>query len=256
MAKKSAQDFINKFKGLAIDDDGVYNVQCVDGFRVFNKYMGYPALPTGTGWADGYWYYREKQYKRYYDFITSNKDLKFGDWCFWALASSCPSSHVGMFVGYANAQKTKGYIFGQNQGNKREFRTVVIDLDILGAFRAKDFTVSESDAKAYVEKLYKAILKRKADSGGLKAWTSALVQGQEPKNVVKGFFESKEYLKKNTNNEQFVIDCYAGYLFRTASKKEIKYWTDSMKKGKLRKNVMNGFADSKEYKKLLEKVGF
>lgn len=255
MTKKTPQAFIEKYKGQAIDDDGFANVQCVDGFRLFNKYLGYPVYPTYTGWADGYWYYRQSTYSKYYDFITDVRDLKFGDWCFWAIGSSCVYSHVAMFVGYANNQKTRGLFFGQNQGNFGEFRTVEIKLDILGAFRAKMFSVDETKAKQYVETLYKNILNRKADTGGLKTWTNALIQGQSPKYVVKGFFLSNEYKNKNRTNEEFVRDCYLGYLQRKGDSSGVNYWLKKLETNG-REFVLNGFGNSAEYRKVISKYGF
>ena len=109
---KTPQEFIDTYNGKSIDDDGFANVQCVDAFRVFDRWAGYPVLRTETGWADGYWWYRNAQgWGKYFEFITNPKALRAGDWCFWAYGSnSCPSSHVGMFVGYTNNFKTRGQI--------------------------------------------------------------------------------------------------------------------------------------------------
>ena len=50
---KTPQEFIDLYNGKAIDDDGAYGVQCVDGYRVFCKWIGMGAYPTGTNYADG-----------------------------------------------------------------------------------------------------------------------------------------------------------------------------------------------------------
>lgn len=133
MAKKTAQAFINQYNGSVVDYDGVYGAQCVDAFKIFCAWLGVPVRPTKTGWADGYWTYRI-DFSKYVTFITNIKELKAGDWLFWARGSkSCPSSHVGMFVSYAG----DGYamIFSENQGGNGGFRTIKLGLDILGAFR-------------------------------------------------------------------------------------------------------------------------
>ena len=130
---KTAQDFINQYNGKVVDYDHVYGPQCVDGFKVFCNWIGAPVLTTRTGWADGYWYYNG-EYAAYVKFILDPAKLKKGDWLFWAKGSrSCKSSHVGMFVSYADANH--GMIFGENQGGNGGFTTVKIGLDILGAFR-------------------------------------------------------------------------------------------------------------------------
>lgn len=129
---KTAQAFINQYNGCVVDYDGVYGAQCVDAYKIFCAWIGAPVRPTKTGWADGYWYYR-MDYANYVKFITDVNSLRAGDWLFWARGSSCPSSHVGMFVSYAG----NGYanIFSENQGGNGSFRTVKLRLDILGAFR-------------------------------------------------------------------------------------------------------------------------
>lgn len=129
---KTAQDFINQYSGKVDDYDGVYGAQCVDGFKRFCQWIGAPVLPTKTGWADGYWKYRI-DYSNYVTYITDPNKLKKGDWLFWAKGSSCPASHVAMFVRYNGA----GYAdcFGQNQGGNGGYTTVRLKLDILGAFR-------------------------------------------------------------------------------------------------------------------------
>lgn len=254
--KKTPQAFMNKYNGIAIDDDGYANVQCVDGFRIWNKYINAPVYPTYTGWADGYWYYRESTYKKYYDFILNPKELKFGDWCFWSLGSSCKYSHVAMFVEYTNAQKTRAKFFGQNQGNFGEFRTVEIKCDILGAFRAKCFTIDAKTANSFISTCYQNILNRKADSNGLKWWSEAVSQGMKPSIVLDGFFNSKEYKNKKKTDEQFVRDCYLGYLNRKADSSGFKYWLNRMKKGTTRDTIRKGFADSNEFKKRCERLGF
>lgn len=254
---KTPQEFISTYNGKAIDDDGFANVQCVDAFRVFNRWAGYPVLPTVTGWADGYWWYRNSQgWSKYFEFITNPRALKAGDWLFWAYGSkSCPSSHVGMFTGYANSFKSVGYIFSENQGTAHSgFSTVQINLDICGAFRPKIF-INTTQVTDYVKLLYKNILGRNPDTGGQTAWVNALENGTSAKNVVASFFNSKEYKNKKTSNEQFVIDCYKGYLNRNPDSSGKKTWLTKLKNDASRQTIMNGFGNSAEFKKFIAKYG-
>lgn len=256
---KTAKQFISQFKGKAIDIDGAYGVQCVDGFKAFCKWMGYPVKATGNGWADGYWYNRATQgYAKYFDFITDTTKLQEGDWLFWAFGSKdCPYSHVAMFVQYDNASKTKGSIFGQNQGAKNgAFNTVANHgLGILGAFRPKEWSINQDKAKEWVNLLYTNILGRKADTNGLNGWTASLVNGTQAKVVINGFFNSSEYKKRNTSNEQFVVDCYKGCLNRKPDKAGEKAWLDKLNKKTSRQTVLNGFTGSAEFAKFVAKYG-
>ena len=132
---KTAQAFINQYNGQTVDYDGAYGAQCVDAFKIKCAWIGAPVRPTRTGWAQGYWVYR-MEYQNYCKFITNPKELVAGDWCIWDFNSSCPQSHIGMFVSYANKEKTKANIFSQNQQKGfKGFCTVTLKLDILGALR-------------------------------------------------------------------------------------------------------------------------
>lgn len=250
------EKFIEQYNGFIVDYDKVYGAQCVDAYKVFCSWMDYPVKPTLTGYADGYWWDRNVQdYGTYFDFITNPKQLHEGDWLFWAYGSkSCPMSHVGMFVGYVNASKTVGRIFSENQGTFRGFSTVNINLDICGAFRPKVWN-DKTQVTEFVTLLYKNILGRKPDQPGLNGWVNALVSGQSAKNVVSAFFNSKEYKEKKTSNEQFVIDCYKGYLNRKPDKSGNKNWMDKLNRGVARSVIMNDFANSQEFKKILNKYG-
>ncbi len=251
---KTPQDFINAYNGKRIDYDGVANVQCVDAKKQFDAWAGYPVLPTITGWADGYWWYRNSQgWGRYYEFITNPKALRPGDWCFWAIGSrSCPSSHVGMFVGYANTAKTAGRIFSENQGTPNSgFSTVTINLDICGAFRPRIF-VNTTNETEFVKSLYKNILGREYDTGGLRTWVNALDNGVPAKAVVSSFFDSREYKNKKKSDAQFLIDCYSGYLHRKPDKSGTTHWTKVLA-AKGRSAVLTGFGNSAEFKRILTK---
>lgn len=254
---KTYKDFINKYNGKVIDYDGVFGAQCVDGFKVFCNWAGYPVKATMTGWADGYWWYRTNQgWSKYFDFITDPRLLQAGDWLFWAYGSkSCRYSHVAMFTGYSNSTKTRGYIFGENQGGNRGFRTIDNPLDICGAFRPKLFktTVPDTKAKAYITSLYKNILGRNPDTGGLNSWTKAIEQGQNPKYIVAGMFNSREYTNKKKNNSDFIKDCYKGYLFRSPDKNGLNGYITKLNRGTKRETILNSFGDSAEFKQLIKK---
>lgn len=143
MARKSPQAFINQFNGAIDDFDGVYGTQCVDGFKRCCYWLGVPVRATQTGYADGYWVYRN-EYAKYATFITDVNKLRSGDWCVWNWGSSCPSTHIAMFVSYAEA----GYawFFGENQGGNRGFRTIKLKLDIMGAIRFNAWEYEPAEA--------------------------------------------------------------------------------------------------------------
>lgn len=146
---KTPESFVQEYTGKAIDDDGAYGVQCVDGFRIGCKYLGIPVIPTPNNWADGYWTglnangLPNKQtlqwQAKYFDKIRDPKQFRNGDWVIWARNSkSHPSSHIAMWY--------NGKSFGENQGGDRSFCLKPTDFsDALGALRPKAWTASIPD---------------------------------------------------------------------------------------------------------------
>lgn len=132
---KTPKEFVDEYKGRAIDYDGSHGVQCVDLFKIFCAWTKQvPVYATPNGWADGYWYSRNQLgYYNYFDYITDYKTFQDGDWVMWARGSqSHPSSHIAMYY--------QGLEFGMNQSSSREATLKGTNFsDALGALRWKGF---------------------------------------------------------------------------------------------------------------------
>ena len=138
---KTPASFVNEYNGKAIDYDGAYGVQCVDGFEVGCKYLDIPTIPTPNNWADGFWTCLNADgtpnartaawQEKYFVKIRSASEFSNGDWVIWATGSgSHPSSHVAMWY--------NGKEFGENQGGNRAFCLKDTTFsDALGALRPK-----------------------------------------------------------------------------------------------------------------------
>lgn len=136
---KTFKEFYDKYNSKAVDDDGAYGVQCVDGFRVFCREFGVPVKPTPNNWADGYWYSKDALgYGSYFEYITGSSNFKDGDVVIWAKGSaSHPNSHIAFYY--------KGKEFGQNQGGDRSFCLKDTNFkDALGALRLKIWSQKKS----------------------------------------------------------------------------------------------------------------
>ena len=127
---KTAADFYKEYNGRAIDYDGAYNIQCVDGFRIFCDWIGVPSVPTPSNYADGYFLqFDELKIRPYFERV--GRPYQNGDWVIWKRGSaSHPSSHIAMFY--------NDYEFGENQGGDRGFCLKKTDFsDALGALRLR-----------------------------------------------------------------------------------------------------------------------
>jgi len=159
---KTPRDFYLLYNGRVIDDDGAYGSQCVDGWRVFCKWIGLAPKPTPNNWADGYWYYRDQLgYSADFYYVYDYHDFRDGDWVIWAKGSaSHPSSHIAMYY--------QGMEFGENQGGNGGFSLKgTVFTDALGALRWKGFGMEL--AKGYSVHSFKGInvnvIRASADKG-------------------------------------------------------------------------------------------
>lgn len=135
---KTPQQFVEAYHSKAIDFDGGYGVQCVDGWKTFCQWIGVPVKPTPNNWADGYWLYRKDLgYSQWFDFITDKSKIRTGDWCIWAKGSSCVNSHIAMY--WEKVNENKSSYFGERQDGNLFFCFATIPDDWMGALRWKGF---------------------------------------------------------------------------------------------------------------------
>ena len=121
------KDFYAKYKGKAIDADGVYGAQCVDLFKIYLKELGdknYARALGGDGYAGRiYDRFEQLKYDKYFTKVSKN-NLKVGDWIIW-------DKHVGLII-----EKNGNIItvFGQNQNGKSYGNNIKMNVfDDIGA---------------------------------------------------------------------------------------------------------------------------
>lgn len=102
---------------------------------------------------------------------------------------------------------------------------------------------------------YQAILNRSADAGGLAFWQGEIARSQslgidiqEAFRVMAGwFFNSPEYLTKNTGNTQFLTDLYRTFFNRDPDSGGLSYWNGQLSAGLPRGVVLFAFLFSSEF---------
>jgi Domain of unknown function (DUF4214) len=93
-----------------------------------------------------------------------------------------------------------------------------------------------------VEALYRAILDRNADAGGLASWTSQLNSGAMTRlQVVKGIRNSVEHFT------QEVTDFYMTLLGRAPDSAGLQSWVQNLQNGMREEQIAFAFLDSPEY---------
>jgi Domain of unknown function (DUF4214)/FG-GAP-like repeat len=102
--------------------------------------------------------------------------------------------------------------------------------------------------RSFVERLYNITLARAADTVGLNHWTNGLANRTfTGGSVVLGFFQSTEYIQRNTSNSQFLDQLYSAYFNRAADPLGKNSWLTEMSRGMTRAQVIGGFAGSPEF---------
>lgn len=222
---KTPQDFYNQYHDKAIDYDGVYGVQCVDGWKVFCRWVGAPVISSGNNYASGFWLNRFKNgLGKYYDFVTDKSKVKKGDWCVWNNGSSCPSSHIAMYWGpYGSG---KAYFFGQRQGtDDRRFIVTRLSTDFMGAFRWKPWNTNPYAKPGIVLNHNNAAYGKRYGGGNGTKWIQWGLNhlglyngsidgyfGPKTESAVKAFQKTH----KDRNGKQLVADGSVGPLTRGA----------------------------------------
>ncbi|MCR4649974.1 MAG: DUF4214 domain-containing protein [Lachnospiraceae bacterium] len=116
--------------------------------------------------------------------------------------------------------------------------------------------VDRAKVEKFVSRFYTIILGRDPEKAGLKSWTDALCNGKMTGcDVALGFIRSEEFLLKQTSNGTYVKKLYKAFFNRAADDAGYKDWTNQLKKGASREQVLAGFVNSAEFKKLCTSYG-
>lgn len=114
--------------------------------------------------------------------------------------------------------------------------------------------LNENEAKLIISRLYETILKRHPDASGLNAWLNVLRENNSLAHVIKGFFNSSEYLNKKVSDSEFLTDCYYCILNRKPDSNGFEAWLKVLSKGTSRDKVIDDFIDSSEFSNTLSKL--
>jgi hypothetical protein len=102
-----------------------------------------------------------------------------------------------------------------------------------------------------IEQIYKAVLERSADAGGLRHWTDKNVdEGMSIKEIVRHFGHSDEYKRRfilEVSPEEAVRRCNLHFLGREPESTAVVEYHKNVLLTHGFQALINGFVDSKEY---------
>lgn len=138
-----------------------------------------------------------------------------------------------------------------------EFRQICNSYGIrAGSFSPQQGRDLNAGATFFVSRIYTKALDRQYDVDGLNHWGNEIASGKlTPKQVAMLFFHSQEFLNKNLDDEEYIKRLYRTFLNRELDESGFAYWKNELRTGKSRDKVLEGFADSTEFRKIMSEYG-
>lgn len=121
---------------------------------------------------------------------------------------------------------------------------------------------TDDPATTLIIHYYVSILEREPESGGLAYWQGLVAekqdQGEDVKDVFRQmadfFFNSSEYIGRNTTDRQFITNLYLTFFQREPDEGGYAFWLDQLAEGMTRNQAMSGFLYSQEFTDFMEQV--
>ena len=140
--------------------------------------------------------------------------------------------------------------------NSDEFFTLCADYGISRGYLREDGSAVNSGVYRFTERLYTKVLERSGEKDGIEYWVIRMDIGAcSPEDAAKSFFESNEYLGKQTSDEKYIMTLYHTFMDREAEADGLTYWKNVLNSGTDRQTVLSGFANSDEFKEIMAEYG-
>ncbi|MCB1921524.1 MAG: DUF4214 domain-containing protein [Candidatus Competibacteraceae bacterium] len=119
-------------------------------------------------------------------------------------------------------------------------------------------------ATTLITHYYVSILEREPDTGGLAFWLNRIAENQAQgidvkpvfRDLADFFFNSAEYLGRNTTDRQFITNLYLTFFQREPDEGGYAFWLEQLANGMTRNQAMSGFLFSPEFTAFMEALGF
>ncbi len=140
--------------------------------------------------------------------------------------------------------------------NSQEFSELCSSYGISrGTLVVEDATVPDG-IYSFVERLYICALERQGDSDGIGYWAQNIAaKGSTPEDVAKLFFLSNEYVAKNVSADKYIETLYITFMNRVCDASGKAYWINALNSGMTREGALTGFAQSAEFKAIMQSYG-
>ena len=115
---------------------------------------------------------------------------------------------------------------------------------------------NEDKIEGFIERFYNYSLGRDSDKGGLEYWKRSLIN-RDKNGVEIGvyFFLSPEFQSKKVSDKELIVSLYRTFLNREPDQGGLNYWLGRMKEGLGKRELIKGFAYSKEFGEIASDYG-
>ena len=118
-------------------------------------------------------------------------------------------------------------------------------------------------ATTLITHYYVSILEREPEADGLAFWQGLIAEREAQKIDIKPvfrdmanfFFNSPEYLGRNTTDRQFITNLYLTFFQREPDEGGYAFWLEQLANGMVRNTAMAGFLYSQEFTDFMEALG-
>lgn len=166
------------------------------------------------------------------------------------------SSEVSYWVDMLKNGKSKAFVLS-GFVNSNEFDSLCTSYGI-----ARGYMMPETGKPInpgigrFAERLYTKVLGREGEKEGVEYWSIMIATGAcTPQQAAASMFASAEYQNKKTSNVQYIETLYRTFMGREPEVGGVSYWKNLLTNGTSREHVLNGFADSAEFKGIMQSFG-
>ncbi len=117
-------------------------------------------------------------------------------------------------------------------------------------------TASSIDVQQFVDRLYRILLNRSAELGGISAWTMNLMASESTSaEIVYGIMFSDEFKNRGLSYADGIECLYQAMLGRGSDEAGKNAWLQNMNNGMTYTSLINGFAGSQEFSNICAEYG-
>ena len=232
--------------------------------RMYTKALGRDAEPDGLKyWADRLESMTDDGANMAYGFVTSPefkaRKLSKDDFIetMYQTFFGRPSDEGGKayWMNQMNSGATEEMVLAGFVKSK-EFDDLCTNAGIERGLILEDGTPVNAGIYQFVKRQYTCCLQRDGERDGMDYWAKRIATKEVTAiDTAKEFFFSAEFEAKGLNDKQYVERLYETFLGRPFDEVGYAYWNDKMAKGETRKEVLDEFAASEEFQRILQSYG-